>query len=101
MDCSFSTTGEFFIPNAFSPNGDNENDIIKLFYGNYACIKTYKFTIYNRWGEKVFETEKPQDEWDSSYRNKIEGSAVFVWYMKAELMNGEKMERKGNISLMK
>ena len=99
LDCSFSKTGELFIPNAFSPNNDGENDRIKLLYGNYDCIKTYLFVVYDRWGEKVFESQNPKDEWNGSYNGRVENNAVFVWYMKAELLNGDKIVKKGNISL--
>jgi len=102
MDCStLSSTEDFFIPNAFSPNGDNENDVLKLYYGNIACIKTYKFTVYNRWGEKVFESENPLEEWNGIYKEKMEGTAVFAYYMKATLINGDKISKKGNVSLIR
>ena len=57
--------------------------------------------IYNRWGEKVFQTSDPSFLWDGSFRGKIDESAVFAYYMKAKLASGEKIERKGNISLTK
>ncbi|MBI4931378.1 MAG: gliding motility-associated C-terminal domain-containing protein [Bacteroidetes bacterium] len=101
LDCSTSSTGELFLPNAFSPNGDGENDVIKIFYGNYTCIKTFRLLIYNRWGEKVFETFDPVSEWDGSYRGQTEGSFVFAYYMKATLTSGEEVIKKGNISLIK
>ena len=101
MDCSFGTVGELFVPNAFSPNEDGENERLKLLYGNYSCLDTYRFTIYNRWGENVFDTEQPNAEWDGNHRGKPEDSGLFVWYMKAELKSGEKVERKGNISLIR
>ena len=101
IDCSFGTVGELFIPNAFSPNGDGENERLKLLYGNYSCIDTYKFAVYNRWGEKVFESEIPGEEWDGTYNGKLENTAVFAWYMTAVLVNGDKIERKGNISLVR
>jgi gliding motility-associated-like protein len=99
IDCS--TAGELYLPNAFSPNEDNENDKIKIYYGNYACIKTFQLFIYNRWGEKVFETTNPLAEWDGSFEGKLEETAVFVYYMKATLIAGGEVIKKGNISLIK
>jgi len=98
---TLSSAEDFFIPNAFSPNGDLENDALKLYYENIACIRTYKFIIYNRWGEKVFETTDPIAEWDGFYLGKPEGTAVFVYYMKATLITGEEITKKGNVSLIK
>lgn len=101
VDCSFSSADEFLIPNAFSPNGDNENDVLKLFFKNISCITEYEFVIYNRWGEKVFKTGIPADEWDGTYNGNAEGSAVFVYYMKATLLSGDEVIKKGNISLIR
>jgi hypothetical protein len=50
-DCS---NNNVFIPNGFSPNGDGNNDVI---FVRSNCIKTMNFTIYNRWGELVFESK--------------------------------------------
>jgi gliding motility-associated-like protein len=101
IDCSPSVTGEMYLPNAFSPNGDNENEVISIYYGSMQCIRTFELHIYNRWGEVVFETTSPVASWDGSYKGKVEGTAVFTYYMKAELITGTEIVKKGNISLMK
>ena len=89
------------MPNAFSPNNDGENEYLKLFYGNMACIETFQLVIYNRWGEKVFETDNPLAQWDGYVNEKEESTALFVYFMKAILVSGEKIDRKGNISLVR
>jgi len=99
LDCS--NAGELYLPNAFSPNNDGENDLLKLYYGNMDCIETYKLVIYNRWGERVFETNDPAGQWNGSHREKDEESAVFVYYLKATLITGEEIMKKGNISLIR
>ncbi|TAL60066.1 MAG: gliding motility-associated C-terminal domain-containing protein [Bacteroidetes bacterium] len=101
IDCSPSATGELYLPNAFSPNGDNENDFLQLYFGEVQCIKTFELYIYNRWGEKVFETTSPVAKWDGTFKGKSEGTEVFVYYMKATLMTGEEIIKKGNISLLR
>ncbi|MBI3501390.1 MAG: gliding motility-associated C-terminal domain-containing protein [Bacteroidetes bacterium] len=87
-----------YIPNAFSPNGDNENDEFFV-YGN--CIKEMKLIIYNRWGEKVFQTTEQKNGWNGEWRGKTEDSAVFSYYFEYTLVSGEKGNRKGNVSLIK
>jgi len=89
------------LPNVFSPNNDGENDVLKMYFGNMQCIKTFEMRIYNRWGEKVFETTDPVAEWDGSYKGKMEETAVFDYYMKATLITGDEIVKKGNISLMR
>jgi gliding motility-associated-like protein len=99
IDCS--TAGELYLPNAFSPNGDGENDVLQLYYGNMYCIQTFKLFIYNRWGERVFEAFDPDFSWDGFCKGKMEETAVFVYYMNATLISEEKISKKGNISLVR
>jgi gliding motility-associated-like protein len=90
--------GDVFVPSAFSPNADGENDILKV-RGN--CIKTMSFIIYDRWGEKVFESTDPKIGWDGTYNGKSLNSAVFVYYLNAGLFTGKAVTMKGNINLIK
>lgn len=90
--------GEIFVPNAFSPNGDNENDVLRI-YGN--CINELYFVIFDRWGEKVFVTTNPAEVWDGTIRDKAMNNAVFFYYLSATLNNGDVVEKSGNITLIK
>ncbi|MBI3501286.1 MAG: gliding motility-associated C-terminal domain-containing protein [Bacteroidetes bacterium] len=86
-----------YVPNAFSPNGDSENDSWKPIS---ACLKKVHFEIYNRWGERVFETDDVKKSWDGTFHGETEGTAVFTYIMTYELYSGDAGSRKGNISLM-
>ncbi len=100
-DCMIVKTDvEFTIPNAFSPNNDGHNDLF-LIRGWDNCIKEFSFVIYDRWGEKVFETNNLNMGWDGTYNGKLMDSAVFVYYVTATLNNGEKITKKGNISFIR
>jgi len=90
--------GELFVPNAFSPDNNGENDM-ECVYGR--CIEKLYFAIYDRWGEKVFETTDLKQCWDGSYKGKQMNTAVFVYYLKATLTTGEEITKKGNISLLR
>ncbi|TAL57471.1 MAG: T9SS type B sorting domain-containing protein, partial [Bacteroidetes bacterium] len=90
--------GDIFVPNAFSPNNDGENEL-ECVLG--SCIETLKFSIFDRWGEKVFETTDPKICWDGTYKGKLLNTAAFVYYLKGVLTSGEKINRKGNISLIR
>jgi len=87
-----------FIPNAFSPNGDNENDLLHI-YG--ICIKEIKLLIYNRWGETVFETTKITDSWDGTFNGEKLHSQVFTYLCKITTTTGSEVMRKGNITLVR
>ncbi len=90
--------GETFVPNAFSPNGDLNND--KLFVMG-GCISQMQFYIYDRWGEKIFEASNAKEGWDGTYKGEKLNTAVFAYYLQATLTNGKVVTKKGNISLIR
>ncbi len=94
IDYSYS----IFVPNIFSPNGDNQNDIL---YVKGNGIKSIHFFIYDRWGEKVFETVSTDIGWDGTYKGRQMNSAVFVYYLEASYINGSEIIEKGNITLIR
>jgi len=90
--------GDLFVPNAFSPNGDGYNDI--LFVRN-NCITELYFAVFDRWGEMVFSTTDKNAGWDGNYRGVQTDTGVFTYYLKATLLNGSRVNRQGNVSLMR
>ncbi|HET6992876.1 MAG TPA: gliding motility-associated C-terminal domain-containing protein [Bacteroidia bacterium] len=92
------TDCEIYIPNAFSPNNDGQNDF-ECVRGN--CIQSIHFAIYDRWGEKVFESSDQNVCWDGTYRGVKLENAVFYYTLDAVLLNGDKIQKSGNISLVK
>ncbi|MDP1802161.1 MAG: gliding motility-associated C-terminal domain-containing protein [Bacteroidota bacterium] len=88
--------GDAFVPSAFSPNGDGFNDFWCV-YGN--CITSMNIQLYNRWGEKVFESGDKNNCWDGSYKGVMQNDAVFIYQLKASLVNGEEIIKKGNVTL--
>ena len=97
---------EPFVPNAFSPNGDFRNDTLKV-RGDY-CIEDFNFTIYNRWGEKIFETQDIQKGWDGnislpSARERKEANTGVYFYVVnlTSSNNSAPITKKGNVSLIR
>lgn len=88
-----------FLPDAFSPDDNNLNDIF-IWKGNMK-MKNYKLVIYNRWGEKVFETEDPAKGWDGIYQGKHCQESVFVYLINCVDTREEKHVYKGVITLLK
>lgn len=87
-----------FVPTMFSPNNDGNNDIL---YVRGLGIKNFSFQVYNRWGEKVFETSDKTTGWDGKYKGKELNTGVFVFLLQADMDNGEVVKRSGNITLVK
>ncbi len=93
-----SPCAKIYIPTSFSPNGDGMNDL-QCVMGD--CIATLDFTIYNRWGEIVFQTADPKECWDGTFRGKLVQTGVYVYKLKATLDNGDKLEESGNINVVR
>jgi len=87
-----------YIPNAFTPNGDGENDFLFVRGNN---ITKLVFRVYDRWGEKVFETFDQTIGWDGRFQDRDCDPAVFVWYLEADCLGGDKFFKKGNTTLIR
>jgi gliding motility-associated-like protein len=87
-----------FIPEAFSPNGDGQNDVL---YVHGDCIKTMQFDVFDRWGNKVFETNDRSIGWDGRYAGKALNTGSYVYELTATLTDGTSQTRKGNIALVR
>jgi gliding motility-associated-like protein len=87
-----------FVPNGFSPNGDGLNDIL---YVRGNAIENMFFVIYDRWGEKVFESRSPDMGWDGTFRGKMLAPDAYGYYLEVLCINGERFLKKGNITLLR
>ncbi len=88
----------FYFPNAFTPNASGRND---LFMGYGVGIKKYNMKIYNRWGEKLFETEDLYTGWDGTYMGQKAPSAVYAVIFDLEGYHFEVARRIGSITLVR
>lgn len=88
---------ELFIPTAFSPNSDGNNDVLHV----RGPIKEMNFYIYDRWGELVYHGTDPMQGWDGKFGGELLNSAVFTYYFRGKLTNGEEVTQKGNITLLR
>ncbi len=89
---------DLYVPNAFTPNGDGDNDVLYV-RGNNITDMTLR--IYHRWGEKVFESTNQSKGWDGTYKGKECDPAVFVYYLDVTCRGGETYQEKGNITLIR
>lgn len=87
-----------YVPNAFSPNNDQENDVL---YVRSSVATKILFRIYNRWGEMVFETRDQNIGWDGTFRGKLLDPDTYDYYLEAVCVNGEDKIIKGNITLLR
>jgi len=92
--------GDIFIPTVFSPNGTGPtaNNTLCV-YG--SCISELQYAVYNRWGEKVFETTDSNICWDGMYKDKPLNSGVFAYKLIVTLFDGTYIEESGNLTLIR
>ena len=90
--------GQVFVPDAFSPNGDGQNDIL---YVRGDCIKTMQFEVFDRWGNRVFETESKSVGWDGRCRGEAMNTGSYVYYLKTVLYDGTAIEKRGDVALVR
>ena len=91
----------FYIPNVFTPNGDGNNDYFQVF-GNLNGINYFEIQIFNRWGEKVFDSHDIYFQWDGSYKGVIQNPQVFVYQVKLGFQDGHvEPLKKGSVTLVR
>ena len=86
-----------FIPNAFSPNGDHENDQL-LVRGD--VLEKMIFRVYSRWGELLFETQDRGVGWDGTFKGKPMDPDVYDYYLQGTCYGGYEFILKGNVTLI-
>ncbi len=90
--------GTIFIPDAFSPNNDGQNDYL---YVRGDCIKILQFEIFDRWGNKVFETTDKNIPWNGMFNGKAANTGAYMYYLSATLYDGTTQTKKGNVALVR
>ena len=74
---------DIYIPNAFTPNGDGKNDVFEI-YG--VGVSQVDLTIYNRWGQEVFQESSNRPQWDGMFKGKMQPPGMYsylveVWFL--------------------
>ncbi len=91
------STREIFVPNAFTPNGDGKNDVVKVF-GNY--IATIDFRIFNQWGQLIFQSTDLATGWDGKHKGVLQPVGVYAYTLKVTRQDGTEVTKKGAINLI-
>jgi gliding motility-associated-like protein len=89
------------VPNAFTPGRPGSRGKNHIVRPEGFGIEKVMFRIYNRWGQKVFETSTPYAGWDGTYRGVVQPMDVYVYTLEVEFSDGTKTSRKGDITLIR
>lgn len=92
---SFNKT--LFVPNVFTPNGDGVNDYFMV----YGTILDFRLMIYNQWGTLVFSSTNQKNGWDGTKENKPQPAGPYSYYLEALLIGGNRINQKGNFTLVR
>jgi len=89
------------VPNAFTPNGDKNNDEFCL-QGWKECVRSFEIMIFNRWGERIYESADAGFCWDGVYKGQLLNPDIFVYVISAMKYSSDTViHKKGNITLIR
>ncbi len=89
----------FYVPTAFTPNGDGKNDIFKPIL--LGMKKLSRFSVYNRWGQLVFYTTEEGKGWDGTVKGAAQDSGTFIWYAEGITYKGDSILKQGAVVLIR
>lgn len=93
-----SVTPKILMPNAFTPNDDGRNDIIKPVLS--FIPRKYIFQVFDRWGSRIFETTNPETGWNGSVNGGTKASeGVYLYFILLTTSSGIEVEQRGEITL--
>ena len=100
--CLQPSNGDIYFPSAFTPNGDGRNDG----FGpgpktNLANVTGYTLMVFNRYGEKVFETNDPLVQWNGTYKGKMLANYSYTWVAKYRYGTRPVQVQKGSVTVIR
>lgn len=88
-----------YVPNAFTPNNDGKNDVFRpLLYGN---VVQYKFFVFDRWGQQVFQSTEAGKGWDGTIHGVLQPAGTFAWYCTYQLQGEPAQTQNGTVLLIR
>jgi gliding motility-associated-like protein len=95
----YKTLPSVFVPNAFTPNNDKLNDLLRPIAAGIEKIEY--FSVYNRWGQLVFSTTINGKGWDGKINGQEQGAQTYIWVVKAVDFKGQPYFQKGMVNLIR
>ncbi len=86
------------VPTAFSPNGDGQNDLFLVRGGPFKSINV---RVYNNWGQLIFESIDQMEGWNGTFNGTEQPIGVYVWVVEVEMLNGKKVKKTGDVTLLR
>lgn len=93
-------TPYYAFPNAFTPDWDGVNDIFRILTSSGTVLQDYTFTIFNRWGQRVYVTNIQSEGWDGTLNGRLQPMDVYCYFAEFKV-HGERHRLKGNVTLIR
>ena len=92
-----------YVPNAFTPDGDELNNEFAVVFGDYSHVLDYRLLIYDRWGELVFSTTDPFEKWDGTNNVGLVQTGVYIYVLSVETdcFDNPTWEKRGHVTVLK
>jgi gliding motility-associated-like protein len=96
-------TGNFvYVPNAFTPDGNEANNVFVPVFYNPEDIQDYRFEIFDRWGECVFRSSTVNESWDGIYKGKLSKDGIYTWKLQFNnVRDQEDTELTGHVTVLR
>jgi len=100
-DSVIITTGfcDILMPSGFTPNGDGNNDVFRVKYP--FPVRQFRMIIYDRFGEKIFETNDISKGWDGNWKETPNAQGIYVWVISFADVNNKTQQLKGIVTLLR
>ena len=99
ISVKYYTGPELYVPNAFSPNGDGNNDVFRFI--PVGITEYHFFRIFNRWGQLMYSSTDFRQGWDGTYKGKPAALDTYIWILEGKDFTGKTILRKGTVTLVK
>ena len=96
---SVYSQGRRYLPSGFSPNGDNKNDVLKV--KQYDNVKGITLIIYNRGGQRMFQSNRIDIGWDGSYKGELQRLDTYIYYLEVTLDDNTIEKQRGEVTLLR
>ena len=92
-----------YVPNTFTPNEDGLNELfIPQLTAGYDRDQGYEFTIYDRWGEQIFQSTQVLEGWDGTFQGKLVQNGTYIWKIRfKDSMSNRIYEEHGHVNLVR
>jgi gliding motility-associated-like protein len=90
---------DIYVPTAFTPNNDGKNDLFRPRIG--LLFELYEFSIYNRWGQRIYTTRTRNEGWNGKVRGELQQSGMYVWILRAKNDKQKVIQQKGTFLLIR